>query len=105
MCPRATPKSSLAPIAPFMSAHSLHPFVDDLLKNGCAELISTNIKPVRDLGDNVFHIVASEGYFFIDNFQKDRDQRGVKMGKVLSRPINELFNYIVKREKSYEIHV
>lgn len=102
---RASPNAYLASFALFMAAHADHPFVDELLKKGFTEFIMTNIKPFPDHGDYVCHFVGSIAYFFIEQLREVCEQRGVKIGKVLSRPINELFNYVIQREKSYEIHV
>jgi len=102
---RATPNAYLASFAPFMAAYNDHPFIDELLKKGFTEFIKTNIKPFPDHGDYVCHFVGSVAYFFIEQLREVCEQCGVKMGKVLSRPINELFNYITQREKNYEIHV
>lgn len=101
---RATPNAYLASFALFMAAYRDHPFIDELLKKGFTEFIKTNIKPFPDHGDYVCHFVGSVAYFFIEQLREVCEQHGVKVGKVLSRPITELFNYIVQREKDYEIH-
>lgn len=101
---RATPNAYLASFAPFMAAYSDHPFIEELLKKGFTEFVMANIKPFPDHGDYVCHFVGSIAYFFIEQLREVCEQRGVKIGKVLSRPINELFNYIVQREKNYEIY-
>lgn len=102
---RAAPNAYLASFALFMATHADHSFVEELLKKGFTEFITTNIKPFPDHGDYVCHFVGSIAYFFIEQLREVCEQRGVKMGKVLSRPINELFNYVIQREKNYEIHV
>ncbi|WP_262245468.1 N-acetylglucosamine kinase [Parapedobacter soli] len=102
---RATPNAYLASFALFMAANSEHPFIDDLLKRGFTEFVKTNIKPFPDHGEYVCHFVGSIAYFFIEQLREVCGQHGVKIGKVLSRPITELFNFIVQRERNYEIHV
>lgn len=102
---RASPNAYLASFALFMAAHADHPFVVELLKKGFTEFITANIKPFPDHGDYVCHFVGSIAYFFIEQLREVCEHSGVKIGKVLSRPITELFNYVVQREKDYEINV
>src|SRR5690606_40645542 len=87
-----------------MAEYSDHPYIEDLLKKGFTEFITTNIKPFPDHGDYVCHFVGSIAYFFIEQLREVCEQRGVKMGKVLSRPINELFNYIIQDRKSTRLN-
>jgi len=102
---RASPSAYLASFAPFMGEHIAHPFVVELLKSGFGEFITTNIKPFPDHRDYVCHFVGSIAFHFMEQLHEVCEQHGVKIGKVLRRPIEELFNYIVRREKNYEIQL
>ncbi|WP_353125893.1 N-acetylglucosamine kinase [Parapedobacter pyrenivorans] len=100
---RASPNAYLASLALFMGAHADHPFIDELLITGFREFIVTNIKPFPDHRDYICHFVGSIAFYFIEQLREVCEQQDVKIGKVLRRPIAELFNYIVQREKNYEI--
>lgn len=100
---RASPNAYLASFARFMSEHTEHPFVDELLRTGFKEFISTNIKPFPDYREYICHFVGSIAFSFEHQLRYICEQHGVKIGKVLKRPIEELFNYVIQREKNYEI--
>lgn len=102
---RASPNAYLASFVPFMAEHLAHPFVDELLKSGFKEFVATNIKPFPDYRDYVCHFVGSVAFYFMAPLREICEQHGVKIGKVLKRPIEELFDYIVQREKNYEIQL
>lgn len=101
---RASPNAYLASFAPFMSEHIDHPYIVTLLQEGFREFVITNIKPFPDYHDYVCHFVGSIAFYFGDQLRLICDQYGVKAGKILKRPIEELFNYVIEREKNYEIH-
>ena len=100
---RASPNVYLASFAPFMSEYMEHPYVDGVLREGFREFVVTNIKPFPDYRDYVCHFVGSIAYCFRNQLQLVCDQHGVKTGKILRRPIEELFKYVVERERHYEI--
>ena len=100
---RASPNVYLAAFVPFMSEHMGHPYIDGLLRDGFREFVITNIKPFPDYRDYVCHFVGSIAYYFRSQLQQVCDQHGVKTGKILRRPIDELFNYVVERERHYEM--
>ncbi|WP_257670536.1 N-acetylglucosamine kinase [Parapedobacter tibetensis] len=100
---RASPNAYLASFARFMGEYIDHPFVDELLKVGFKEFITTNIKPFPNYREYICHFVGSIAFYFKDQLHYICEQNGVKIGKVLKRPIEELFNYVIQREKNYEI--
>ncbi len=102
---RASPSAYLASFARFMSDHADHPFIDELLETGFKEFIVTNIKPFPDYREYVCHFVGSIAFYFKDQLGFVCEQHGVKIGKILRRPIEELFNYVIQRERNYEIQV
>ncbi len=100
---RASPNAYLASFAPFMGEHVDHPFIDELLRVGFNDFIATNIKPFPDYREYVFHFVGSIAFHFMEQLRDVCGQQGIKIGKVLRRPIEELFNFVIQREKDYEI--
>jgi len=102
---RAFPNAYLASFMPFLSDHLTHPYVLDLLRSGFREFVNSHIKPYSDYRDYVCHFVGSVAYHFQPQLQDVCEQHGVKIGKVIRRPIEELFSYIVRREMSYEIQL
>jgi len=100
---RASPNAYLASFAPFMSEHISHPYIDALLRDGFREFVMTNIRPFPDYRDYVCHFVGSIAFHFSTQLRQTCEQYGVKTGKILKKPIEELFKYVVEREKYYEI--
>lgn len=95
---RNSPNTYLASFAPFLSEHVDQPFVRELLEHGFKEFVVTNMKTYPDYRDYTCHFVGSIAFFFMEQLRDVCEQHGVKMGKVLKRPIMELFDYVVKRE-------
>ncbi len=102
---RATPNAYLASFAHFMSEHIDHPFVDELLRAGFREFVVNNIKLFEDYREYIFHFVGSIAFYFESQLRLVCEQHGVEVGKVLRRPIEELFQYVIQREKNYEIQM
>lgn len=100
---KASPNVYLASFMPFMGEHISHPFVDDLLKAGFREFIRTNIKLFPDYKEYVCHFVGSIGFHFQQQLRFECEHHGVKIGKILQKPIEELFNYILEREKKVKL--
>ncbi|MEJ7692074.1 N-acetylglucosamine kinase [Daejeonella sp.] len=92
------PNSFLASFAPFMSDHIDHPFITDLLKIGFEEFVETNIKSYPDYKKQVCHFVGSIAFHFKEILTDVCEQKGVRVGKVLKHPIEELSNFIRNNE-------
>ncbi|WP_257658136.1 N-acetylglucosamine kinase [Parapedobacter lycopersici] len=99
---RASPNAYLASFAPFMSDHADHPYIDGILRDGFREFVMTDIKPFPDYRDYVCHFVGAIAFYFRDQLRQVCEQYGVKAGKILKSPIEELFKFIVEREHYYE---
>jgi len=89
-----SPNSFLASFSPFMSDHINHPFIVDLLKNGFGEFVETNIKSYPDYKKQICHFVGSIAFHFKDTLKEVCDSQGVRVGKILKHPIDELSNFI-----------
>ncbi|MFC3198992.1 N-acetylglucosamine kinase [Parapedobacter deserti] len=102
---RASPSAYLASFVPFMGEHMTHPFIDELLTSGFKEFVTTNIKSFPDHRDYVCHFVGSVAFYFMEPLRAVCEQHGVKIGKILKRPIEELFDFVIQRERNYEIQL
>lgn len=92
------PNSFLASFSPFMSDHINHPFIINLLTAGFGEFVETNIKSYPDYEKQVCHFVGSIAFHFQEILTKVCAQKGVRVGKVLKHPIEELSNFILNNE-------
>jgi len=88
----------LASFAKFLSEVKTHSYTQNLLKTGFNEFIDTHILTYPDYTHYTFHFVGSIAYHFKDILLATCKQKSVKVGKVLQKPIHDLFDFIVKRE-------
>ena len=89
-----SPNSFLASFSPFMSDHISHPFIVELLRNGFEEFFETNIKSYPDYKKQVCHFVGSIAYHFKEILTEVCAINGVRVGKILKHPIDELSDFI-----------
>jgi len=94
------PNFYLASFAKFMGPNRNHPFIADLLHQGFVEFIQTNIQSYPDYRNYNCHFVGSIAYHFQDILKNTCVEHDVTVGKILKRPIDELFNFIIQREVS-----
>lgn len=90
------PNFYLASFAPFLSEHISHPFTVSLLKKSFNEFIETNIKSYPDYKNQTCHFVGSIAYHFSDILKETCEMNGIKVGKILKFPIEELSRFIAK---------
>ena len=92
---QAAPNFFLASFAPFISDHITHPFMIDMLKKGFNEFVETNIKSYPQYKTDTCHFVGSIAYHFQDILKEICVDKGIKVGKILKHPIDELSKFIV----------
>lgn len=90
------PNFYLASFAPFLSEHINHPFSISLLKKSFNEFIETNIKSYSDYRNQTCHFVGSIAYHFSGILKETCEMHGIKVGKILKFPIEELSRFILK---------
>lgn len=94
------PNAYLASFATFMSDNRQHPFIDKLLTDGFDEFVRTNIMTYPNFWEYECNFVGGIAYHFDLHLAKVCELHGVNVGKILKTPIEELFQYIVRRETS-----
>lgn len=92
------PNSYLATFSRFMIAHKQHPFIQQLLQDGFQEFIDTNIKDYKAYKTLDCHFVGSIAYYYRDELTAVCAQNNIRVGKILQKPIEGIFDYILKRE-------
>lgn len=92
------PNTYLAGFSRFMYAHKDHPFIKKTLTDGFQEFIDTNIKSFKDYKELNCHFVGSIAYYYQDVLKETCVKNDIHVGKVLQKPIEGIFNYILKRE-------
>lgn len=89
------PNFYLASFAPFMSEYASHPFIIELIKRGLSEFIETNIKSYPEYKKQTCHFVGSIAYHFSDTLKELCEEQGIRVGKILKHPIEELSRFIL----------
>jgi glucosamine kinase len=92
------PNAYLATFSRFMIAHKGHPFVQQILREGFQEFIDTNVKDYKDYKTLECNFVGSISFYYQDELRAVFAANNIKVGKILQKPIEGIFDYILKRE-------
>jgi N-acetylglucosamine kinase-like BadF-type ATPase len=92
------PNSYLATFSRFMIAHKSHPFIQQMLKDGFQEFVDTNIKDYKMYKTITCNFVGSIAFYYQDELREVCAKNQIKVGKILQKPIEGIFDYILKRE-------
>ena len=87
----------LASFSKFVSEIKTTEYGQELLERGLIEFIESNIKSYPEYHRYKCHFVGSIAYFFADELTELCRQQGVKTGKIIKQPINDLMAFILKR--------
>lgn len=95
---KAFPNSYLASFSRFMIAHKTHPFIQQMLRDGFQEFVDTNIKDYKMYKTIPCNFVGSIAFYYQDELREICTKNQIKIGKILQKPIEGIFEYILKRE-------
>lgn len=95
---KPAPNIYLASISRFMAAHYDHPFIKQLLRQGFQEFVDTNIKDYADFKNLDCHFVGSIAFYYQDILREVCIANGITVGKILQKPIEGIYNYILRKE-------
>ncbi|MBD1394011.1 N-acetylglucosamine kinase [Mucilaginibacter glaciei] len=96
--PRAN--SYLASFSKFLSEIRQTEYAQSLLQTVFQEFIDTNIKSYPQYTKFKCHFVGSIAYIFADELHAICEQNGVHVGKIIRQPINDLLDFMIKRNLS-----
>jgi hypothetical protein len=86
----------LASFMKFIGEHRDHPHVKAWVKRGMLHFIDIHVKCFANYREVPVHFVGSIGYYFHDCLQAAADEAGIRLGKVIRKPIDGLVEYHVK---------
>jgi len=95
---KAFPNIYLASFSRFMGSHKEHPFIQDILRTGFQEFVDTNIKDYPKHKDVPCHFVGSIAFYYQEELVEVLQANGIEPGKILQKPIEDLFNFILQKE-------
>lgn len=92
------PNSYLAAFSRFMINHKSHSFIQQMLKDGFQEFVDTNIKDYKMYKAIPCNFVGSIAFYYQDELREVCAKNQIKVGKIIQKPIEGIFEYILKRE-------
>lgn len=92
------PNSYLASFSKFMVANKSHAFIQQMLKDGFQEFVDTNVKDYKMYKSIPCNFVGSIAFYYQDELKEVCAKNQIKIGKILQKPIEGIFEYILKRE-------
>jgi hypothetical protein len=90
------PNVFLASHAKFLSNHRGHPFIEDLLLKGFREFVETNVQSYPEHKTEPIHFTGSIAYHFRDVVSAVLEEKGLKAGSIIQKPITGLCEYYLK---------
>lgn len=95
---KPSPNTYLASFSKFMVDHKDHPFIIKLLQEGFQEFVDTNIKDYSNYKSLDCHFVGSIAFYYQEILREVCLNNQVKVGKILQKPIQGIYNYILRKE-------
>ncbi len=95
---KPSPNAYLATFSRFMIAHKSHPFVQQILREGFQEFIDTNVKDYKEYKTLECNFVGSIAFYYQDELKAVFAENNIKVAKILQKPVEGIFDYILKRE-------
>ncbi|TSD63892.1 N-acetylglucosamine kinase [Inquilinus sp. KBS0705] len=87
----------LASFSRFISEIRETEYAQNLLRNIFQEFVDTNVKSYPTYGKFKCHFVGSIAFVFADELKAVCKENGVHVGKIIRQPINDLLEFIIKR--------
>lgn len=92
------PNSYLANFSRFMLKNKQHEFIQKTLRDGFQEFIDTNVRHYDGYENLECNFVGSISYYYQEELREVFAKNNLKIGKTLQKPIEGIFEYILKRE-------
>jgi N-acetylglucosamine kinase-like BadF-type ATPase len=86
----------LASFMKFIGQHSDHPHVKNWVTKGMVHFIEIHVKCYANWNQVPVHFVGSIGHYFHDCLEKAAAQTGIRLGRIVRKPIDGLVDYHVR---------
>lgn len=94
-----SPNAYLASFMPFIIEHKKHPFIGKILFKGIEEFLEYHVKCYPEYVDVKAHFVGSVASLLKEEIHEVAEKVGVRIGRFLQKPIDDLKSYIIKHKK------
>lgn len=92
----ANPNVFLASFATFLSDHSGHPFIQEMIYNGMSEFFNTNVLSYPESKSVPVHFVGSIAWYFRDILARVAAEKDIQVGNIIRKPVTGLAEYFLK---------
>ena len=90
---RENPNTYLATFSRFLIKHKKNKVFQDIISKGLERFIKHQILQFENAKDIPFHFIGSISFYLKDEIEKALALKGLTMGRIVQRPIDELVNY------------
>jgi len=90
---RENPNTYLATFSRFLIKHKDIPLFQDIIAKGLDRFIRHQVLLFENAKEIPIHFIGSISFFLEDEINKALELKGLKMGRIVQRPIDELVNY------------
>ncbi len=90
----------LASFSKFLSQHRDHPYIKNLVLKGMGEFMDVNVCNISGFNNVPVHFIGSIAYHFADILKEAAKPRNIIVGKIIQKPIDNLMDYFLAKEKS-----
>jgi len=92
---KSQPNTYLASFAPFMKKHYKSSYIKDLLTRGFEQFITQELTAYDNYQELPLHFNGSIAYIFKKELLEVIEKHGLKAGKIVKNPVEELINFHV----------
>lgn len=95
---KSLPNFYLASHIKFFVEHINHPYCYNIIKQGLEDFIKTNICTYNNYKEIYCHFVGPTAFYFQDILRESCIKHEINVGKIIEKPIKDLFNYVRAKE-------
>lgn len=86
----------LASFMKFITEYKHEPYVRDMIRKGIGAFLDTHVLCFRDARQVQTHFVGSVAYYHEDVLREVAEERGIRVGHIIEKPIEGLYTYHIK---------
>lgn len=88
----------LASFARFLSNHKDHIYIQSLVNRAFSEFVKRHVRKYQNHNNLPIHFIGSVAYHFGDILKMVLDERSLKLGMIIKKPIDNLVDYHLELE-------
>jgi hypothetical protein len=90
------PNAYLASFSKFLIQHKDNPTFQKIIENGLERFINHQILQFKNAREIPIHFIGSISFFLKEETERALKAKGLTMGRIVKRPIEELVKYHIK---------